>query len=83
LKIKLQRSANGGILIIEDNGCGIPDTLKNRIFDLGFGSKGGNGLFLAEKILSVFEIKIQEKGIPGHSARFELTIPSDILDIPA
>lgn len=83
VKITLQKSANGGILIIEDNGCGIPEVHKHRIFDLGFGSDGGYGLFLAEKILSVFEIKIQEKGIPGNSTRFELTIPSDILEIPA
>lgn len=70
----------GGLLVIEDNGCGIPEQQKNRVFDLGFGSGSGYGLFLAEKILSVFGITIQEKGVTGQGARFELVIPSVILD---
>ncbi|PWR75286.1 sensor histidine kinase [Methanospirillum stamsii] len=74
---------SGGILVIEDNGCGIPEQQKNRIFDLGFGSGSGYGLFLAEKLLSVFGITICEKGLPGQGARFELSIPSSILNIRA
>lgn len=71
----------GGNLVIGDNGCGIVQQHKTRIFDLGFGKGNGYGLFLAEKILSVFGIGIQEKGVPGEGARFELMIPSHILEI--
>lgn len=79
--ILIIQEKEGAILLIEDNGCGIPDANKSRIFDLGFGSHGGYGLFLAEKILSVFGIGIQERGIAGRQARFELIIPPHILDI--
>lgn len=79
--ISIERSETGGTLIIEDNGCGIIQQQKSRIFDLGFGKGTGYGLFLVEKILSVFGIGIQEKGVPGEGARFELLIPSHILEI--
>ncbi|HOJ95417.1 MAG TPA: PAS domain-containing sensor histidine kinase [Methanospirillum sp.] len=81
VQITIESSDIGGKLIIEDNGCGILDQHKTRIFDLGFGKGSGYGLFLAEKILSVFGITIQENGVSGRGARFELGIPSHILEI--
>jgi len=79
--ISLEPVGDGGKLIIQDDGCGIVQQQKTRIFDLGFGKGSGYGLFLAEKILSIFEITIQENGVPGEGARFELMIPSHILEI--
>lgn len=81
LIIKMESITSGGKLIIEDNGCGINQQNKTRVFDLGFGEGSGYGLFLTEKILSVFGIGIKENGIPGKGARFELFIPSHILKI--
>lgn len=81
LYITLEQVKTGGKLVIEDNGCGINQQNKTRIFDLGFGEGGGYGLFLAEKILSVFGIKIEENGVPGKGARFEIFIPSHVLEI--
>ena len=79
--ISLEPVGDRGKLIIQDDGCGIVQQQKTRIFDLGFGKGSGYGLFLAEKILSIFEITIQENGVPGEGARFELMIPSHILEI--
>lgn len=73
------RTDVGGILSIEDNGKGIPDAQKMRIFELGFGKKAGNGLFLSEKILSIYGISIRETGVEGASARFDLAIPMEII----
>ena len=78
--IQLRSTDEGGLLSIEDNGCGISEQHKARIFDLGFGNGNGAGLFLSEKLLSVFGITIHENGIPGQGARFELFIPSPILN---
>ncbi|MDD1727752.1 MAG: HAMP domain-containing histidine kinase [Methanospirillum sp.] len=78
IKIQFQEKTSGGVLIIEDNGKGIPAEQKHRLFDLGFGSGDGFGLFLAEEELKVFGIGITESGEPGKCARFELTIPGEI-----
>jgi signal transduction histidine kinase len=58
-----------------DNGIGIPPSEKEIIFDHGFGSNTGLGLFLAREILSITGITIAETGEPGKGARFEITVP--------
>lgn len=81
IQIQFFPTASGGTLVIQDNGQGIPPEQKNRIFELGFGTGDGFGLFLTEKILGIFNIQISETGIAGSGARFELVIPGDILEI--
>lgn len=76
--VSFSRTPSGdGLLIIEDNGCGIADDAKKRIFDLGYGSKGGKGLFLAFSLLNIPHFTISETGSPQSSARFEILIPSE------
>ena len=79
IQISFLKSETGGVLIIEDDGAGIPSEHKKRIFELGFGSGDGFGLFLAVQELAVFGIGVSETGIPGKSTRFELSIPAEIL----
>ena len=67
-----------GVLKCEDDGVGIPYDEKERIFEKGFGKHRGLGLFLSRGILSVTGITIQEKGIPGEGAKFELRIPKGL-----
>ncbi|WFN34072.1 PAS domain S-box protein [Methanogenium sp. S4BF] len=67
---------SGGFTIVwEDDGVGIPDALKERIFDRGHGSNTGLGLFLVREILAITGIAIRECGIEGKGARFELLVP--------
>ncbi len=80
ITISFSRVSSGGILTFEDNGPGVPTEQKTRIFDIGFGSGEGFGLFLAEKILAISGIGIVENGTPGSGVRFELTIPGEILN---
>lgn len=70
-------SSEEGLLTIawEDNGVGVPETLKDRIFERGFGSNTGMGLFLVREILSITDITICECGTGGEGARFELVVP--------
>ncbi|MFA5332139.1 MAG: HAMP domain-containing sensor histidine kinase [Methanoregula sp.] len=63
------------ILIYEDDGVGVPDNEKCRIFDQGYGSHTGYGLFLVREILAITGISIRETGIPGKGARFEIAVP--------
>lgn len=79
LQISFIKTETGGTIIIEDDGPGIPAEQKKRIFELGFGSGDGFGLFLADQELAVFGIKISETGTPGKCTRFELSLPAELL----
>ena len=62
-------------IIWEDNGVGVPIDQKQRIFNRGFGSHTGLGLFLVKEVLSITGATIRETGEPGKGARFEIAVP--------
>ncbi|MFA5254948.1 MAG: histidine kinase N-terminal 7TM domain-containing protein [Methanoregula sp.] len=76
--IEFSCARNGESLLItcSDDGEGIPDTDKAKLFTRGFGKHTGLGLFLTREILAGTDISIIETGTPGKGARFELTVPS-------
>lgn len=63
------------IIFCGDNGRGIPDEEKMKIFQRGYGKNTGLGLFLSKEILSITGITISESGIYGEGACFEIKIP--------
>jgi PAS domain S-box-containing protein len=63
-------------LVFEDNGVGIEPSLKHEIFKRGVGKNTGMGLFLTAEILAITGIFIEENGIFGKGARFEIQIPN-------
>ncbi len=63
------------ILVYEDNGTGIPEQDKEKIFKQGVGKNTGLGLFLIREILELTGITIRETGVEGKGARFEMKIP--------
>jgi signal transduction histidine kinase len=77
ISISVNDDENGAVLVIEDNGTGIPAADKERIFERGFGKRTGWGLFLAREILAITGITIAETGEPGKGARFEIHIPAE------
>jgi len=62
-------------IIWEDDGIGIPEDEKKKIFLQGFGRNTGFGLFLCKESLSITGIEIKETGTYGEGARFEITVP--------
>jgi signal transduction histidine kinase len=70
-----QRSGSNIILIIEDDGIGIPENEKEGIFKREYYKNTGLGLFLVQEILSMTDLSIRETGIPGKGARFEIMVP--------
>ena len=70
------KQVTGGLLLTcEDDGTGVPEKDKERIFQRGVGKHTGLGLFLVREILSITGMTISETGIPGQGARFEIFIP--------
>ncbi len=63
-----------GVIVVADDGAGIPDDIKGRIFSKGFGKNTGLGLFLVSEILSITKMEIFETGKEGEGARFEILI---------
>lgn len=70
-----RETSDGLVLVCEDDGTGIPDDEKEKIFMRGYGKNSGLGLFLAREILSISGISIRESGEPGKGSRFEMNIP--------
>lgn len=64
------------IVVIEDDGVGIPDMEKGQIFKYGIGKNTGLGLAISRDILSLTGISIIETGRAGTGARFEIHFPS-------
>ena len=73
--LQYREITDGITLLVEDNGPGIPEPDKEKIFEWGYAGKGGSGLFLAREILSITGISIRESGTAGTGARFEITVP--------
>ena len=68
------------MLIIEDDGVGIPPEEKEQIFSFGFGKHTGFGLFMAREVLSITGITITETGTPGVGAQFKISIPREFFE---
>ena len=66
------------LIIYEDDGGGISDSMKGRIFERGVGSGTGWGLFFAHEVLDLSGIGIYESGTYGIGARFVITVPEGV-----
>jgi signal transduction histidine kinase len=75
IRFRARMEGDTCILIIEDDGVGIPAGMKESIFKPGFGRNTGLGLFLVREILAITGMCIRETGEPGRGARFEIRIP--------
>lgn len=66
----------GGVIVFEYDGAGIPVDRKEQIFLRGEGTRSQvRGLFFIREILDLTGITIQETGDPDRGVRFEITVP--------
>jgi len=70
------------VLVVQDNGVGIAESEKTKIFERGYGKHAGLGLFLVREILSITGMTIRECGEEGCGARFEILIPKGVGRFP-
>jgi len=76
LRFTVEEDEGRLIIACEDNGPGIPEADKERIFRRGFGKNTGLGLFLIRDILGITGISIRENGTAGLGSRFEIAVPA-------
>jgi len=76
-QITLSSEEKNGYMYIylSDNGIGVPEKEKLKIFHRGHGKNTGMGLFLTRDILDITGISIREIGKEGCGAVFQLLIP--------
>ncbi|MGB7787551.1 PAS domain S-box protein [Methanoregula sp.] len=82
IRISARESGVTAIIVIEDDGIGIPSSDKGKIFSKGYGKNTGLGLFLVQEILSITGITIQETGEYQKGARFEISVPPGAYRFP-
>ncbi|MEN6397073.1 MAG: PAS domain-containing sensor histidine kinase [Methanoregula sp.] len=75
ISITCKKSGQTFVICYEDNGIGIMQEDKSRIFSCGFGKNTGLGLFMIREILAITGISITETGEAGKGARFEISVP--------
>jgi|GEM_PF-3467031 len=75
--IRFEQRSGESCLVVEDNGRGVPQELKEKIFRQGYGQNTGFGLFLSKEILALTSITITEEGTEGEGSRFVMHIPKD------
>jgi len=82
-----RREGTDVVLEVRDNGPGIPEEERERIFDLFYSTrKGGTGLGLAivQRIAEAHGTEIEVDGHPGSGAILRLRLPvSEALAVPA
>ena len=75
IRITTHESDQGLMILCDDDGGGISETDKKRLFERGYGKHTGLGLYLCREILQITGISIAETSAPGCGARFEIHVP--------
>lgn len=78
IHISCNETADGLLLIYEDDGVGIPGERKKDLFVRGVGSATGFSLFFVHDILEISDMTIQETGEPQKGVRFEISVPKGL-----
>jgi len=82
IRCTCQENNQGLNVMYEDDGVGISNDDKPKLFRKGFGKNTGLGLFLIREILAISGITITENGEPGKGVRFEIQIPKGRYRLP-
>jgi signal transduction histidine kinase len=83
LEVTLEESRKSALLRISDEGPGIPDDIRSKIFDLYFTTKiGGSGIGLAMtyRILQLHHGSVEVQSKQGRGTEFLLRIPLSATD---
>jgi signal transduction histidine kinase len=79
IKVKTEADNGSFKIIVEDNGCGIPEKNIDKIFDIFFTTKGsrgtGFGLAIVQKIVKEHNGKIEVSSKVGEGTIFTITLP--------
>ncbi|HWQ67731.1 MAG TPA: CHASE4 domain-containing protein [Methanospirillum sp.] len=75
ISVSITSNDNSLLILYEDDGGGIPDTMKSKVFERGIGTGTGWGLFFIREVLGLTGIVVTEKGTFGIGVQFVITVP--------
>ena len=80
VRIRINRPGDGIEFEVSDNGKGIPDAVKNRVFEMFYrghpnSTGSGLGLFIVKNALEKMKGTIRLESAPGHGTTFTVFIP--------
>jgi PAS domain S-box-containing protein len=77
IRIRYEKSEDQLKLVYEDDGVGISQDAKPKLFNEGYttGKGSGYGLYLVRRMMDVYGWTIDETGVPGKGAQFTIDIP--------
>ena len=75
IRLSWREEPDGLVIVYEDDGVGVPEGVKEKIFRREYFQNTGLGLYLIREILSITGIRIWECGIEREGARFEMKVP--------
>jgi PAS domain S-box-containing protein len=76
--IEFHETDRGATILYSDDGIGIAESDKPRIFERGFGKNTGLGMYLTREILAITGMTIAEIGKEGEGVVFEIRIPRNM-----
>lgn len=81
ITLEISRRKNQLIIHVHDNGCGMDNATKEKIFNLFFSSKGtkgtGFGLYISNSIIKQHGGSIHVTSIKGKETDFKIILPDD------
>ena len=78
LRITAKRDADGTLISVRDQGPGIPDNIRDKIFNLYFTTKTGGsgiGLAMAYRVVQLHHGSVEFTSITDHGTTFSLRFP--------
>ena len=78
LRIAAKREGDGAVIMVRDQGAGIPENIRDKIFNLYFTTKSGGsgiGLAMAYRVVQLHHGSVEFTSIMEHGTTFYLRFP--------
>ncbi len=78
LRIAAKREGDGAVIMVRDQGAGIPENIRDKVFNLYFTTKSGGsgiGLAMAYRVVQLHHGSVEFTSIMEHGTTFYLRFP--------
>jgi two-component system, NtrC family, sensor kinase len=86
LTVGIRQENGNAVVSVTDSGCGIPEEIRGKIFDVFFTTKpagvgSGLGLDIVKKIIDKHHGKIELQSEVGVGTTFTVVLPYRVVDV--
>ncbi|HEY6306781.1 MAG TPA: ATP-binding protein [Candidatus Angelobacter sp.] len=78
LRVAIRREGDGALITVRDQGAGIPEDIRDKVFNLYFTTKKGGsgiGLAMAYRVVQLHHGSVEFTSVAGHGTTFYLRFP--------